>query len=106
MLKKIRTLTLSALVGLGTLAGAPAIANAGDIGIQVHFGGHRHHHNGHRWHRPACSTNQALHKAKRMGVRHARVIRATQRSVTVRGRNHHHPVRITFARAPGCPVIR
>ena len=109
MLIPIRTFALSALIGLGALAGAPAEANAAPgFGIEIRYGhGHRPGHwHGPSRHRHACTTNQALNKAHRMGIRHARVQRADRRVISVGGRSRGHHVRIIFARAPGCPVIR
>lgn len=120
MLKLIRNTALSAMIGLGALAALPATASADKLVIQAGNGGAgfsvwigdrgRPNWRGRdRWHGPrhrACSPNQAVSKAGRMGIRHARVHRASNRSITVGGRARGHQVRVVFARAPGCPVIR
>jgi hypothetical protein len=119
MFNIIKTAALSAMIGLGALAAAPATAQAD--GLYLNFGGHqagagfyfgdsrhsyRRHHRDHRRHFVrGCSTGTALYKASRMGVRHARVTDVGRHSISVRGRKHHHRVHIRFARAPGCPII-
>lgn len=115
MLKLARNLTLSAILGLGALGAIPASASAdslaikaGSGGIAIEVGHGRHWHGRPGWHGPryrACTPRQAVTKASRMGVRHARVHHASHRSVTVSGRKHGHRVRVVFARVPGCPVI-
>lgn len=53
----------------------------------------------------ACSPDRAVSKARRMGLRDARVVDVGRRSITVRGRSYGDRVRITFGRSPSCPVI-
>ena len=53
----------------------------------------------------ACSPDRAVSKARRMGLRDARVVDVGRRSITVRGRSYGDRVRITFGRSPTCPVI-
>lgn len=118
LLTKVKTALAGAIIGLGALAAVPTAAQAeglyfsmgtgGRVGVGVYGGSYepvRHRH----WHRPAyraCSNGQAVRKASRMGMRRAAVVRAGLRSVTVGGRSHYGWHRVTFARAPGCPVIR
>lgn len=109
MFKSIRILALSALVGLGSLAAVPA-ANADGLYFSI---GQGHHYRGpvYRRHhvrpiRQACTPRHALNKAARYGVYRAHVVRANRNVIRVRGFNHRRPVAMTFARAPGCPVIR
>ena len=53
-----------------------------------------------------CSEGRALDKAERMGIRRARIDGAGRRTIEVRGRDRRGDrVFVTFARAPGCPVI-
>ncbi len=130
MFDKIKKIAVSALVSFGVLATIPATAQAhgnhhgGGAGFGIWFGesGHSHWrrpgarrgggdwHNGRRYnpigraHR--CSPRRALNKARRMGVRNAHIRRVDHRVIKVRGRSHGYRVRIVFARAPGCPVIR
>ncbi len=118
MLKLIRNIALSALLGLGAAAPLATTASADSLviragngqagfAIQVRDRGHAGRH-GH-WHGPrhrACTPGQAVSKAGRMGVRHARVQRVSHRNISVSGRARGHHVRVLFARAPGCPVLR
>lgn len=126
MLKLIRNAALSAMIGLGALAAMPAAASAdsltfhagnGGAGIGIHIGDRGHDRwrgndrwrGRDRWHGPryrACTPRQAVQKAGRMGIRHARIHRASHRSIIVGGRARGHHVRVAFARVPGCPVIR
>ncbi len=114
MLRTLKTAALSAMIGLTALAGMPAAAQA--EGLYLNFGGHNragiYFGNDHR---PVeryrerdrgCSAERALNKAERMGLRRARVIDVSRRAITVAGRQYGERVRVTFARAPRCPVIR
>lgn len=59
-----------------------------------------------RWaYRERCSPERALWKAERMGIRRARIVDVSRRTITVRGRARGDRVRVTFGRAPHCPVI-
>lgn len=119
MFNKIKTIVASAVIGFGALAALPATAQADSlyftlgtgsrVGVGIHSGGYEHvRHRG--WHRPrpvlGCSNGQAVRKANRLGMRRAAIVGAGPRSVTVGGRSHFGWHRVTFARAPGCPVIR
>lgn len=125
MLKIFRTLTLSAIVGIGAIAAMPAAAEAASGSVYLNYGsGHgqginfrfddrgRHHYRGERrGHGPhqarACSPRQAASKASRMGLRHARVVDVSRRTIRVAGRSHgHRPTSIVFGKAPHCPVLR
>lgn len=120
MFKLIRNAALSALIGLGAIAALPASAQAnsfqlgigsGGTSMSFHFGDSRD-----RYHRAPrqnyrqygqCSQREAVRKASRMGVRHARVVHANHRTVHVEGRARgYHNARIVFANARNCPVIR
>lgn len=128
MMKIFRTLTLSALVGLGGLgaiAAAPSTAEAASGSVYLGFGsGHnqgvnfrfddrgRHHYRGERrGHKPRhmreCSPREAVGKASRMGLRHARVVNVNRRTIKVTGRSHgRRTANIVFGKAPSCPVLR
>lgn len=130
MFKILRTLTLSAIVGLGAIAAMPASAEAAGGSIYLGYGsGHgpsatfrfddrgRHHYrgpdrHGDRWgpgrhHARECSPRDAVRKASNMGLRNARVVDAGRRTIKVAGRGHgHRPVAIVFGKAPACPVLR
>lgn len=121
MFRTIRIAALSALVGLGAIS-VPSAAQADGIyfsfgnsgaraGVHIGEGGAYGHRSYRRHHRPrhfahACSPGRAVYKAKRMGIRHAHVTRVNHRVIRVSGRKHHRYVRVTFARAPHCPVVR
>ena len=116
MFNTIRTAALSAVIGLGTLAAAPATAQADSFyfGITPQgptFGFYdgdrrwgRHHRP--RYHRRDCTPRQALRKADRMGVNRAYIRGENRRVIRVAGRTRGHRVAITFAKEPHCPVIR
>jgi len=126
MLKTLKTAALSALIGLGTLAAAPAVAQAD--GIYLNFG-----HSGPRfgvfdggreqvrdWRRDrdwrdddwrdrdwrrGCSPERALYKAERMGLRHARIVDDSRSTIKVVGRKFNDRVVVVFGRDRGCPII-
>jgi hypothetical protein len=53
-----------------------------------------------------CTEDRALDKAERMGIRHVRIEDAGRRTIDVRGRDRDgERVMLTFARAPGCPLL-
>lgn len=118
MFKTLKILTLSALVGLGGMTLAPMAANAGgDGGVILRFGdrdgarfglqfgesGRRDRH----WNRGRgeCSPGEAVRKASRMGLRNARIVDTSRRSITVRGRMYGEREFITFGRYGRCPVL-
>ncbi|MFA6155141.1 hypothetical protein [Mesorhizobium sp.] len=125
MFNKIKTATLSALVGLGTLAAIPAHAdnlylgfgNNDDprVGVYVGEDGYRHRRDERRdewrsverrdeWRR-GCSPERALGKAQRMGLHRARILDVNRRTVKVMGRQDGDRIVIVFANERGCPVI-
>lgn len=122
MFAKLKTVALSALIGLGTLAAIPATAQAegvylnygarhSGVGIGFHFDDYdrvdyRDHYRRDRYHFRGCTPHRALNKAERMGIRRARVVDVDRRTIEVAGRKWGERVRVTFARAPHCPVIR
>ncbi len=112
MFNTIKTAALSGLVALGTLAAVPAHADS----IYLGFGNNHERRTGvyvgddddgfrreHR--RRGCSPDRALDKAERMGVRRARIIDVSRRTVKVAGRQYGDRVVIVFANERGCPVI-
>jgi len=127
MIAFLRNAALCAAVGLGALA-APAGAWADDSYVRIGNGQapyvqvqssesyrrYDHRPNYRPDYRPGfrpgmmrgCTDYDALIKAKRMGLRQARIARASRQVVTVRGRAFGERATITFARAPRCPVIR
>lgn len=127
MFKFLRTLTLSAIVGLGAMAALPASADAAGGSIYLGFGSPdhgpnarfrfddrgRHHYRGPDRHGPGrygpreCAARDAVRKASRMGLRNPRVVDVSRRTVKVAGRGHgHRPAVLVFGNTPSCPVLR
>lgn len=117
MYSKIKTAALSALISLGALAALPATAQADSIyfgfgthrpGVDFFIGSHdgRVRHWDRRDYRRDCTPRRAVNKAERMGLRHVYVRNINRNRIRVEGRDHGDRVRVTFARAPGCPVLR
>lgn len=116
MFAKLKIAALSAVLGLGVFAAAPATAQAdglylnyggyhSGVGIGVQIGGHDYR-KGHRYDYRACTPHRALNKAERMGLRRARVVDVDRRTIRVVGRKWGEHTRIVFSRAPNCPVLR
>jgi hypothetical protein len=118
MFSKLKTAALSTMIGLGAIAAMPAAAQA--EGVYLNFGG-GHHSAGvgvyygddyrpdyrrDRRYQRACTPNRALNKAERLGLRRAHIVDVDRRTIKVSGRKYGERVRITFARAPNCPIIR
>ncbi|MHA6688270.1 hypothetical protein [Mesorhizobium sp. A556] len=105
-------LTLSEILGLGTLATVPATAQADSFhfGISSHGSSFGYHSAGYghgpRWDRRACTPRKALHKAQRIGVHRAHISSENWHTIRVSGRKHGHRINVTFAKAPHCPIIR
>jgi hypothetical protein len=124
MFKTMKIAIFSALIGLGGLAAVPATAQAdglylnfsgGNGGFGVHAGDHRGRsdwrrndrnwrHDNRDWRR-GCSPQRALNKAERMGLRRARIVDASPRTVKVAGRKFNHRQVVVFANRAGCPIV-
>lgn len=123
MFNPIKTTALSVMLGLGALAALPAAAQAdglylnfgdrggprvgvyeGDSG-RVDYRRDRGRYDDDRRFQRGCSPERALDKADRLGLRRARVVEVDRRTITVSGRKFGDRVRVTFARAPGCPIV-
>ena len=114
MLKFIKASAVCAVLGIAALAGAPAQAGAlyfgtGHSGLHVVI----RDHDGPRWnnsrhYRPVrfCSTDRALDKASRMGVRRARVAYQNRSVIGIKGHDRRGRIMLTFGRSAGCPLIR
>jgi hypothetical protein len=117
MFTTLKTASIAGLIGLTTLAAVPASADSmylgfGDRGDDTRFGVYIGEEGAPRYERDRarrsearCSPDRALDKAERMGVRRARIDFVTERRIGVIGRSRGDRVAVTFARAPGCPVI-
>lgn len=120
MFSKLKTAALSTMIGLGAIAAMLAGAQAD--GLYLNYGGGHHNSSGagiyygdddyrpdYRHDRPYkqfCTPYRALDKAERLGLRRAHVVDVSRRTIQVSGRKYGERVRITFARAPNCPIIR
>ena len=116
--RMIKAVILSAAIALGGVGAVAGLAATSDTAaaqsatFEFRFGGGhapRYHH-GPRYGRPHygrnfCDPRHAVHKASRMGVHRAHVVRNAPRRVAVRGFRHGHPIRVVFANQRGCPVI-
>ena len=117
MITKLKTAALSALIGLGAIAAMPATAQAeglylnygsghhSGVGIGVQIGD-RYDYRHDRRHFRFCTPDRAVDKAERYGVRRARVVDVGRRTIMVAGRKYGDRVRMTFGRAPNCPIVR
>lgn len=113
MFRFLKTAALASMIGVGVIGATAGTAQADGLYLGVHGkGGHIAFGFGHgpkwgkgRQFRRGCTPHRAVSKARHMGVRHARVVRANHRIIKVRGRKFGHRVNIVFARAPHCPVL-
>lgn len=128
MFNILKTAAVAAFIGLGAFAAMPVSAHAegiylnlgsgGDVrgGIEVRDNDNRWNHRPDRWERPdrrerdrwdrACSPDRALDKAERMGLRRARVVDVSRRTISVSGRKWGDRMVVTFGREPHCPILR
>ena len=119
MFSKIKIAALSAVVGLGALAAAPATAQADSFYFGIspagpsfgfHSGSGRHDRGpGRHWDRPGrshCDARDALRKASRMGINRTYVRGENRNTIRIGGRDRGRNVTVVFAKAPNCPVIR
>jgi tRNA A-37 threonylcarbamoyl transferase component Bud32 len=112
MLKIIQTAALSLSVLLGSFATLP-VAQAASVSVTLapetvqyrHERDWRHERHRDRPRR-ACTPERAMEKAWKMGINRPRVANVNRNTIAVRGFQRGHTVRVLFARAPNCPVIR
>lgn len=52
-----------------------------------------------------CSVDRASAKARNLGIRHQTIFKSPH-TLKVVGTKHGHRVAVTFARQPGCPIVR
>jgi hypothetical protein len=123
MLNTLRTAAIASLIGISTLGAMPAHADSlylgmGDGRFGLYLGDnerdyrrdrysddYRDGRDEYRRSERRCTPERALYKAQRMGIRRARIADVSRRTIDVVGRQHGDRVRVTFARAPRCPVI-
>lgn len=121
MFNFVKTAALATLIGFGAIGATSTTALADGISIGIggsgghvsmrfgdggrHWGGGRHWRGGRDFRRPACTTQRAVRKAQRLGVRRAHVVRVNHRIIKVRGRARGERVAVIFARAPRCPIV-
>lgn len=119
MIKIVQTAALSLSVLLGSFATLPA-AQAASVSVTVapETVQYRHDRDHRDWRRDrrddrhrdrpsrACSPERAVEKAWKMGINRPRVANVNRNTIAVRGFQRGHTVRVLFARAPNCPVIR
>lgn len=119
----VQTAALSLSVLLGSFATLPA-AEAAGVSVTVAPETVQYRHERDRDHRDwrhdrrddwrrdrdrprrACSPERAMEKAWKMGINRPRVSNVNRDTIAVRGFQRGHTVRVLFARAPNCPVIR
>ncbi|MBP0438471.1 hypothetical protein [Tianweitania sediminis] len=108
MFKTIQTAALSLAVVLGGFAVAPSVAQAGSLHITVapEAVQYRYERERPRVRGRECTANRAVEKAWKLGINRPRVTRVARNTIAVRGYQRGERVRIVFARAPNCPVIR
>ena len=53
----------------------------------------------------SCSPRRALKKARRMGVREARIVRVNRRAIAVKGYRYGEWTKVKFGRGGRCPVV-
>ena len=113
MTSTLKGALVAAVVGLSGLAAVPAFAQGlyldfgnGDNSRLGVYSGDGYYPRERRYAmRPGCSPERALDKADGMGIDDARIGRVTPRRIVVLGYEDGDQARITFGRAPGCPVI-
>ena len=121
MLKTIQTAALSLTVLLGGFAALPATAQADTLQVTVTPETVQYRHDDRRDRsdrrdrrdrhqagpaRRACTPDRAIDKAHRLGINRPRVANVNRNTIAVRGFKRGNTVRVLFARAPNCPVIR
>ena len=115
MLNMLRTAAISVMIGLGAITSLPTAATAGsfdfsfgdryDTGrVGIHVGSDHYDYRRRPFMR-TCSPGDALEKAWRIGLRHARVVDVDRHTIDVVGRSHGERIRVTFARQGYCRIL-
>jgi hypothetical protein len=112
MVKLISNAGLALVLALGSVAAPVSLAHAQDVQFRIGPDGVRIYERDRdrdryrdRAMRRGCSPDEAEDAARDAGFRRARVVRMTDRSVTVEGMTRRGPDRIVFANRRGCPEI-
>jgi hypothetical protein len=127
MLTTLKSAVIAGLIGLASLAAVPAKADSlylgfGDRHDDARFGVYlgdssRMHYPRERWREARrwdyqndwrarrCSPEKAAYKASAIGLHRVRVQYVSRDSIGVAGFRHGDWVEVTFAMAPGCPII-
>lgn len=132
MFKIAKAIVISGLLGASALSFAPASAHADDLYFSLGVGDRRgdvifddRYAPAGDWRRPGwdrppprwdrrprdwgqsdCAPRTALRKAYRMGLDRPFIARDNRRMIVVAGVGDRGREWISFARVPGCPVIR
>lgn len=125
MFSKLKTLALSAMIGLGGLAAIPATAQADGLYLNLggqndaRFGVYVGERDARYWRddrrrgdygwdreRQRCSVERALNKAERLGLRRVQLRDVGRNTITVSGRDRGDRVVVTFGRGRNCPIVR
>lgn len=126
MSKTIRTIFLTLAVSFSGIAATSASSQAGTLNIDLTIGGpgfyfssgrghsrdrRRHgyrdyrYDDGYGYRRRICAPRRAIRKARRMGVRDARIVRINNRVIVVRGYKYGGRAKVKFGRSRNCPVL-
>lgn len=110
MLKLISNAGLALALAFGSVVAPVSLAHAQDMQFRIGPDGVRIYDRDRdrdrdRAMRRGCSADEAQDAARDAGFRRARVVRMTDRSVTVEGFTRRGPDRIVFANRRGCPEI-
>ena len=106
------TFTMAGATLSGTAEAAPFGSQALPLGLEtianveaqpVHFRGGRRH--GHRGFHRRCRPFRALRKARRLGVRRARIVLAGPRGYLIKGRQFGARKTVGIGRHRSCPVV-
>ena len=106
----LKSLAVAATLMVGGVAASTTSANAGDLSIDLRFGGPGGFFIGDRgfrgFHdfRRVCTPRKALRKARRNGLRRAHIVRVNGRRIVVAGRSRGDRVVVKFGRHRSCPT--
>lgn len=109
MFGKIKIAAASALIAMGSLAAVPSTASAGDIDIDIVFGGGGYGggyggYGGGYGYGPKCSPWKAEAKAKFMGLKNVHVVQVGPNKIVVKGKKWGQTRTVIFGRHASCPI--